>query len=89
LNFPIWLNEVVQKRLEAISLELEQDNTVHLEQAGFDVVFHLFMKDLSQVKKNQFFQLEDSWTRLEGLEKEWIYKQGVKDGTQLIVSLLR
>jgi hypothetical protein len=76
MDFPSWLTEALQKRLEAISLDMKQDDLIRMECAGFDVVFRLFLRSLSIEKRTQFLQLEELWTRLEGLEKEWIYKQG-------------
>jgi prophage antirepressor-like protein len=88
VEFPLWLTEVLQKRLETATDEMRQDSLIHIERTEFDILFLLFIRDLSKEKRAQFLRMEESWTRLEGLEKEWIYKRGIKDGAQLIASLL-
>ncbi|MDB5054971.1 MAG: hypothetical protein JWM44_3021 [Bacilli bacterium] len=88
MTFPLWFNETIQKRLEAISLPMKQDDLIHSENIRFDEVFRSFMAGLDEEMKAQFLLLEELWVGLEGLEKESIYVQGMKDGAQLLLSLL-
>lgn len=87
-DFPSWFTETIQRRIEILHKELKQDKLIQIEQAGFDVLFLIFIKNLDKDRRAQFLQLEELWTRVEGLEMEWIYKQGVKDGVKLMISML-
>lgn len=83
-----WFNENLQIRLEKLHYEMKKDDSIKLEQADFNILFHIFLKGLEKEERSKFLQLEVLWTRLEGLEKEWIYKKGIKDGVQLMLSML-
>ena len=83
MEFPIWFTEAMQRRFELICVQLQQDEFIRMEHAQFNSVFQVFLRGLNEDEKAQFLQVEELWVRLEALEKEWIYTQGMKDGALL------
>lgn len=88
MEFPMWFTEAAQKRFEIICVQSQQHRFIQVEHARLGEVLQSFVTGLNADLKDQFLEVEESWTRLETLEKEWIYMHGMWDGAQLLLSLL-
>jgi hypothetical protein len=82
-EFSTWFNDALKIRFEEVFVQLKQDDLILTEHGKFNVLFNAFMTELSEDMKNGFLQVEETCTRLEALEKEWVYVQGMKDGVRL------
>ncbi|MFD2671147.1 hypothetical protein [Marinicrinis sediminis] len=87
MHFPVWLNDSIQSRFDEHIHKSHQEADILRAYQQFHQVFNTMMTTLNPEQKKQFFQLEEAWNHLHVLEKEWLFKQGLKDGIQLIHAL--
>ncbi|QZN78515.1 hypothetical protein [Paenibacillus sp. DR312] len=88
MNFPPWLEQAIQVRLDEVSARIEHDPVWSRVREEKDEAFEgLFAgKDIEQTP--EYAEWESRYIVSKGIENERLYIQGLKDGIQLIVSLL-
>ncbi|NMI03159.1 hypothetical protein HF638_04190 [Paenibacillus sp. SZ31] len=88
MNFPPWLEQAIQVRLDEVSARIEHDPVLSRVREEKDEAFDgLFAgKDIEQTP--EYAEWESRYIVSKGIENERLYMQGLKDGIQLTVSLL-
>ncbi|MGE6579124.1 hypothetical protein [Paenibacillus xylanexedens] len=88
MNFPPWLQQAIQARLDEVSAQIEHDPELSRVREEKDEAFEgLFAgKDIEQTP--EYAEWESRYIVSKGIENERLYMQGLRDGIQLTVSLL-
>ncbi|WP_340027083.1 hypothetical protein MHB71_17355 [Paenibacillus sp. FSL H7-0940] len=88
MNFPPWLEQAIQVRLDEVSARIEHDPVLSRVREEKDEAFKgLFAgKDIEQTP--EYTEWESRYIVSKGIENERLYMQGLRDGIQLTVSLL-
>ncbi|WFR62357.1 hypothetical protein P9222_29765 [Paenibacillus amylolyticus] len=88
MDFPPWLKQAIQARLDEVSAQIEHDpelSRVHEEkEEAFEGLFA--GKDMEQTP--EYAEWESRYIVTKGIENERLYMQGLRDGIQLTVSIL-
>ncbi|MCP1182940.1 hypothetical protein [Paenibacillus sp. 1781tsa1] len=88
MDFPPWLQQAIQARLDEVSAQIEHDPELSRVREDKDEAFEglFFGKDIEQ--KPEYAKWESRYIVSKGIENERLYMQGLRDGIQLTVSLL-
>lgn len=88
MDFPPWLQQAIQARLDEVSARIEHDPELSRVREKKDEAFEgLFAgKDIEQTP--EYIEWENRYIVSKGIENERLYMQGLQDGIQLTVSLL-
>jgi hypothetical protein len=88
MDFPPWLQQAIQARLDEVSARIEHDPELSRVREEKDEAFEgLFAgKDIEQTP--EYAEWESRYIVTKGIENERLYMQGLRDGIQLTVSLL-
>ncbi|MBT2286945.1 hypothetical protein J7E78_25835 [Paenibacillus polymyxa] len=88
MNFPSWLQQAIQARLDEVSARIEHDPELSRVREEKDEAFEgLFAgRDIEQTP--EYAEWESRYIVSKGIENERLYMQGLRDGIQLTVSLL-
>lgn len=87
-DFPVWLRDALQGRFdEQSALALKHPPIKNIRERLY-VAADQFQQKMSEAGKEEYLRLEEEFQYLQGQELEWVYMQGVKDGAQLLFSLL-
>ncbi|XOI97569.1 hypothetical protein ACMX2M_16745 [Paenibacillus polymyxa] len=86
MNFPPWLEQAIQVRLDEVSARIEHDPELNRVRGETDEAFATLFADVEQTP--EYAEWESRYIVSKGIENERLYMQGLKDGIQLTVSLL-
>ena len=88
MNFPRWMQQAIQARLDEVSARIEHDPELNRVRGETDEAFEALYagKELEQLPT--YAEWESRYIVTKGIENERLYMQGLKDGIQLTVSLL-
>lgn len=88
MDFPPWLQQAIQARLDEVSARIENDPELsHVREKKDEAFEGLFAgKDIEQTP--EYAEWESRFIVSRGVENERLYLQGLRDGIQLTVSLL-
>ncbi|MGC5770774.1 hypothetical protein [Paenibacillus pabuli] len=88
MDFPPWLQQAIQTRLDEVSVRIEHDHELNRVREEKDKAFEgLFAgKEIEQTP--EYAEWESRYIVSKGIENERLYMQGLRDGIQLTVSLL-
>lgn len=88
MDFPPWLRQAIQARLDEVSARIEHDPELSRVREEKDEAFEglLAGKDIEQTP--EYAEWESRYIVSKGIENERLYMQGLRDGIQLTVSLL-
>lgn len=88
MNFPPWLEQAIQARLDEVSARIEHDPELSRVREEKDEAFEgLFAgKDIEETP--EYAEWESRYILSKGIENERLYIQGLRDGVKLTVSLL-
>lgn len=87
-KMPAWFNEGLQRRFDQLTQEVDEDPKI---KAYFDQMRQALKQmetEMDGACRLPFLQWEEQWFFAQSLEKEWYYMKGVKDGAQLMLSLV-
>lgn len=88
MEFPSWFQSAIQQRLDHISAQIEQHPELQKFRVEENLAFDTLFSDMDKTRSPEFMDWEDKYYFKLSMEKERLYLQGLKDGVQLIVSLL-
>ncbi|MFC9707281.1 hypothetical protein ACFTRD_03895 [Paenibacillus sp. NPDC056933] len=88
MDFPPWMQRAIQARLDEVTARIEHDPELSRVRGGTDEAFEVLFagKDVEQTP--EYIEWENRYIVSKGIENERLYMQGLRDGIQLIVSLL-
>ncbi|MFB5676427.1 hypothetical protein ACE3NQ_08500 [Paenibacillus terreus] len=88
MKLPVWFESIIQHRLDDVSartIRHPEISKLHKEEyAAFQKLF----SDMDIVNKPEFSEWEDKHHYKQALENEYLYRQGMKDGVQLVYAVL-
>ncbi|WP_340016231.1 hypothetical protein [Paenibacillus sp. FSL K6-1318] len=88
MDFPPWLQQAIQARLDEVSARIEHDPELSRVREEKDEAFQVLFagKDIEQTP--EYAEWENRYIVSKSIENEQLYMQGLRDGIQLTVSLL-
>jgi hypothetical protein len=87
-NLPNWIISAMKDRFDELCLRLERQPSLEDLDYKIDQTFRGLINGVSEQKKGCFLQWEEHLVQIRSREKEWIYQQGLKDGAELMFSLI-
>ncbi|MCF7755852.1 hypothetical protein KQ941_15480 [Paenibacillus xylanexedens] len=88
MDFPPWLQQAIQARLDEMSARIEHGPELSRVRGETDEAFESLF-DGKDIKQNpEYTEWESRYIVSKGIENERLYMQGLRDGIQLTVSLL-
>lgn len=88
MDFPIWVQRAIRARLDEVSTRIEHEPELSRVRGETEKVFEALFtgKDVEQTP--EYAEWENRYIVSKGIENEWLYMQGLRDGIQLLASLL-
>lgn len=88
MNFPPWLEQAIQARLDEVSSRIEQEPELSRVRNETDETFKGLFAGEDMEQTPEYAEWESRYIVTKGMENERLYMQGLRDGIQLTVSLL-
>jgi hypothetical protein len=88
MDFPPWLQQAFQARLDEVSARIEHDPELSRVRGETDEAFEALFAGKGNEQLPEYAEWENRYIVSRGIENERLYMQGLRDGIQLIVSLL-
>jgi hypothetical protein len=88
MNFPTWLQQAIQARLDEVSAQIEHDPELSRIRGETDEAFEALFASKDVEQTPEYAEWESRYIVTKGIENERLYMQGLRDGIQLTVSLL-
>ncbi|MNN07536.1 hypothetical protein D3C76_301870 [compost metagenome] len=88
MGLPVWLCRAIEERLDEVSAHIEQHSEIRQVRKEERKAFYAMFEDENFIKSPTFRIWEDQHHFKQSLINEQLYKQGMKDGMQLVFSLL-
>ncbi|KLU53422.1 hypothetical protein EL84_14095 [Paenibacillus sp. VT-400] len=88
MDFPPWLQQAIQARLDEVSARIEHDPELSRVREEKDEAFEgLFSGEVVE-QTPEYTEWENRYIVSKSIENGRLYMQGLRDGIQLTVSLL-
>ncbi|RPK29532.1 hypothetical protein [Paenibacillus xylanexedens] len=88
MNFPPWLEQAIQARLDEVSAQIEQDPELSRVRGETEEAFEALFASKDVEQTPEYAEWENRYIVSKGIENEQLYMQGLRDGIRLTVSLL-
>ncbi|SEB10724.1 hypothetical protein [Paenibacillus sp. 276b] len=88
MDFPPWIQRVIQARLDEVSALIEYDPELSRVRGETDEAFGALFGGEDVEQTAEYIEWENRYIVSKGIENEWLYMQGLRDGIQLTVSIL-
>lgn len=87
MEFPLWLSQAIQNRLDEVTAKIENDSELREIRREERRMFYAMFDSEDIVQSPQFRVWEDQHHYKQSVIQEQLYKQGMEDGLQLAYSL--
>ncbi|MNJ70345.1 hypothetical protein D3C77_667950 [compost metagenome] len=87
MELPSWVSQAIQNRLDEVSGKIENDSALRQVRREERRLLYAMFENESIVQSPAFQAWEDQHHYMQSLIQEQLYKQGMKDGIQLVYSL--
>lgn len=88
MDFPPWLQQAIQARLDEVSARIEHDPELIRVRGEIDEAFEALFACEEVEQTPEYTEWENRYIVSKGIENKQLYMQGLRDGIQLTVSLL-
>lgn len=88
MEFPSWFHNAIQQRLDHVSSRIEHQVEVCRCRDEENTAFHAMFSSMDNTQLQAFMEWEDKVHFRRALDNERLYLQGLRDGAQLLFSLL-
>ncbi|MEK3827695.1 hypothetical protein [Paenibacillus sp. FSL K6-1558] len=88
MDFPPWMQQAIQARLNEVSARIEHDPELNRVRGETDEAFEALFAGKDVERTPEYAEWENRYIVCKGIENERLYKQGLRDGIRLTVSLL-
>ncbi|HFL3236645.1 TPA: hypothetical protein ACG3KH_004079 [Clostridioides difficile] len=88
MDFPPWLQQAIQARLDEVSARIEHDPELNRVRGETDEAFDALFAGEEVEQTLKYTEWENRYIVSKGIENEKLYMQGLRDGIQLTVFLL-
>lgn len=89
VDVPAWMREVLQSRCEAVVLKAFQQPEIKPMRDKVQQTQQRFKQALTEGQWQLFLEWEEDSSYVQGLEQQWAYRLGLKEGAQLLFGLLQ
>lgn len=87
MELPSWFNKAIQERIDEVTAHILYHSEMKQVRKDEKVVFYAMFENENIVQPPTFQAWEDQHHYMHALIQEQLYKQGMKDGIQLVYSL--
>ncbi|MNW32573.1 hypothetical protein D3C74_105420 [compost metagenome] len=88
MGFPPWFRQAIQERMYEMSAKIEHDPELVFFREQADKAFKALFAGKDIGRMPEFSEWEDLYLHKHGIVKERLYQQGMKDGIELVTTLL-
>ncbi|MCD1261358.1 hypothetical protein B5M42_021385 [Paenibacillus athensensis] len=88
MEFPLWLQDAIQQRLDHVSERGEQQHEMNPCHDEENAAFRALFSSMDNLQLQAFMDWEGKFQFTQALENERLYVQGLRDGAQLAFALL-
>ncbi|WP_336760312.1 hypothetical protein [Paenibacillus sp. USHLN196] len=88
MDFPPWLEQAIQVRLDEVTAQIEHDPKLSRVREETDEAFEALFEGEDVEQTPEYAEWENRYIVSKGIENERLYMQGLRDGIQFTVSLL-
>lgn len=88
IRLPPWFNVCIEERLEFVMKQIERDPEISKLRESEQEAFKLMFPKITEAEQEGYMDWEDKHLYRSANENERIYWQGMKDGVQLVITLL-
>ncbi|MEN1985658.1 hypothetical protein [Paenibacillus hubeiensis] len=88
MDFPPWLQQAIQARLDEVSARIEHDPELNRIRGETDEAFEALFAGEDVEQTPEYAEWENRYIVGKGIENRQLYMQGLRDGIQLSVFLL-
>ena len=82
-DWPEWFTEALKRRFDELSFIVEKQNPTSPFCKQISLLSDQIKNGSNESTNNLVTEWEDAFTHKNSFEKEWLYKQGVKDGLSI------
>lgn len=86
---PAWLTDGLQKRFEELTLLANEDPKIKQTNEKIRQALEQMEVQICEDGMAAVLRWEEQWYYAQTVEKEWYYGKGVRDGVQLMLSLMK
>ncbi len=87
-DLPVWFQGVLQQRFDALSVQGYQNPDLDSVRTKLQETLSQMKEQFSKAQWALFLEWEGYDSYLSGMEKEWMYWQGLQDGAGMQLSLI-
>ena len=87
-DLPVWFQEALQQRFDALSVHICQNPDLDSVRTKLQEMQRQMKEQFSKAQWALFLEWEGFDSYLSGMEKEWMYWQGLQDGAGIQLSLV-
>lgn len=87
MEFPLWFQNAIQRRLDHVSARFERDPELCTYRKAEYTAFQAMFSGVDMTQLPAFMEWEDKVHFTRALENERLYLQGMRDGVQLAFAL--
>ncbi|MNJ55630.1 hypothetical protein D3C77_511360 [compost metagenome] len=88
MDLPLWLQSALQERLERVLVGIERRPELHKLRSEEGLAFETMFAGVDRTNIPGYMDWEDKHYYKRGVENEHLYIQGLRDGVQLVFTLL-
>lgn len=88
MEFPPWLQQAIQCRLDEVSARIEHDPELSRVRGEAEEAFEALFAGNDVEQMPEYAEWENRYIVSKGIQNERLYMQGLRDGIQFTVSLL-
>lgn len=88
MEFPLWFQNAIQRRLDHVSARIERHSELRRCRDEEKSAFQAMFSGVDMTQLPAFMEWEDKQHFTRALENERLYLQGMRDGAQLVFALL-
>ncbi|MED4954509.1 hypothetical protein GNQ08_18295 [Paenibacillus macerans] len=89
MELPLWFRDAIQERLNHITARINRHPELRKLRAEERSALEAMFFGTDQTKSPEYMDWEDKHHFRQGLENERLYMQGMMDGVQLAIALLK
>lgn len=88
MEIPLWFQSAIQQRIDVVTARIGRHPELRKLRQEENEAFHAMFPEIFKTKLSGFMEWEDKQHFTRALENESLYLQGMRDGAQLVFSLL-
>lgn len=87
-DFPDWMSEALSARFDQQAIQASKYPPIKKLREQMKETTERFRQNIGDAGETDFLRWEEECNYWHAEEMEWLYMQGVKDGAQMLLSLI-